>query len=316
MHSLEISILKVVTYFDVFSYPLTLDEIIFFLDQPATAKDISPVLKRLVKARQLYQFNNFYSVTNDNSLIKWRIKGNKLAASHIKKAMRVATFLSWLPYIRGIAISGSLSKNFADENSDLDFFIITASNRLWIVRILYSMLYKIVSVAGIKNWFCLNYFIDELDLEVKEHNIFTAVEVSTLMPLKGATIFKDFFKANDWVYEYQPNYHPNYQYMKDTSPIIPKRIAEWTMNFQHGNKLDNKLQSFFKKRFERMTTENKVSEKGLTIGAYKAEKHACKPLPQYFQPKILLKFHERFKYIEDKYRSQLTNKEKVLAPNV
>ena len=171
-------------------------------------------------------------------------------------------------------------------------------------------------MAGIKNWFCLNYFIDELNLEVKEHNVFTAVEVSTLMPLKGATIFKDFFNANDWVYKYQPNYQPDYQYLKDISPIIPKRIAEWAMNFEHGNKLDNKLQSFFKKRFERMTMENKVSEKGLTIGAYKAEKHACKPLPQYFQPKILAKFHERFKYIEDKYSSQSTNKEKVLASNV
>jgi predicted nucleotidyltransferase len=52
-----------------------------------------------------------------------------LAVKHIKKAKAVAKFLSWFPYIRGIAISGSLSKNFADENSDLDFFIITAANR-------------------------------------------------------------------------------------------------------------------------------------------------------------------------------------------
>ena len=63
-----------------------------------------------------------------------------------------------------------------------------------------------------------------------------------------------------------------------------------------------------------MTIENKQSEKGLTIGAYKAEKHSCKPLPQYFQPKILTKFHERFKNVEEKYY-QLINKEKALVQN-
>jgi len=74
--------------------------------------------------------------------------------------------------------------------------------------------------------------------------------------------------------------------------------------------------SIFKKRFEKMITENNVSDKGLTIGAYEAGKHACKPLPQYFQPAILEKFREHFKSAENKYRSHVTSREKVLASNV
>ena len=312
---MEISILKVLTYFDVFSYPLTAEEIIFFLDRSTTKKEAIVALNDLAKARQLYHFNNFYSVTNDPALITRRLNGNKLAVGHIKRAISVAKFLYWLPYIKGIAISGSLSKNFADENSDLDFFIITAANRLWIVRIIYSILYKIVSLAGIKNWFCLNYFVDERGMEIKERNMFTAIELSTLMPLKGKTIFHNFFHSNSWVCEYLPNYSPNYTYLKDASPVLPKRIAEWTMNFKYGSRVNNNLLSFFKKRFEKQTAENKKSEKGLTIGAYKAEKHACKPLPQYFQPSILLKFEERFKPIKEKYLKQLVSREKILASN-
>ena len=314
MQSLDISILKTVTYFDIFSYPLKQDEIIFFLDKPATNGSISSSLERLVRAKLLWKFDNFYSIRNEAELINRRKDGNALAVLQIKKARKVARFLSWIPYIRGIAISGSLSKNFADENSDLDFFIITKANRLWLVRIIYSFIYKIASTLRIKEWFCLNYFIDELDLEVKEHNIFTAVEISTLMPLRGAKIFDNFFKANKWVHLFQPNFKPDYNYLQDASPIIPKRTIEWMMNAEYGNKLDNKLQTFFKKRFERMTIENKQSEKGLTIGAYKAEKHSCKPLPQYFQPKILTKFYERFKNVEEKYY-QLINKEKALVQN-
>ncbi|MBV9962239.1 MAG: nucleotidyltransferase domain-containing protein [Parafilimonas sp.] len=314
MQSLDISILKTLTYFDIFSYPLNQDEIIFFLDKPATNGSISSSFDRLVKAKLLCKFDNFYSIRNAAELIKRRNDGNALAVIQIKKARKVSRFLSWIPYVKGIAISGSLSKNFADENSDLDFFIITKANRLWIVRIIYSFIYKIASTLRIKEWFCLNYFIDESELEIKEHNLFTAVELSTLMPLKGEKIFDDFFNANSWVNQFQPNFKPCYEYMNDASPTILKRTIEWTMNNKCGDKLDARLHLFFKKRFERMTMENKQSEKGLTIGAYKADKHACKPLPQYFQPKILMKFQERFKIVEAKYY-QVINKEKALVQN-
>src|SRR6478735_4033984 len=112
MHSLEISILKTVSYFDVFAYPLTSNEIIYFLDQPATEREIYPALEYLVNTKHLWQFDNFYSIRNEIAMATRRVHGNMLAAKHIKSAIAVAKFLSLLPYIRGIAISGSLSKNF------------------------------------------------------------------------------------------------------------------------------------------------------------------------------------------------------------
>jgi len=305
----------VAAYFDIFSYPVTREEIIFFLDQPEAEHDIVAALRSVVKSGMLYQFSDFYSIRNDAALIERRLNGNRLAAAHMKKAQSVARLLFWLPYVRGVAISGSLSKNFADKNSDLDFFIITAANRLWIVRIFYSIVYKFASLAGVRHWFCLNYFVDELGLEIKERNTFTAVELSTLMPVKGADVFRSFFRVNNWVEKYLPNYMPNYSHLKETSPGIFKRLTEWTMNFKYGNKLDNKLQALFEKRFERQTIENRQSEKGLTIGAYEAEKHICKPLPEYFQPMILKKFEERFKAVEQKWHAQLTGQEKILVPN-
>jgi hypothetical protein len=311
MHSLEISILKTVSYFDVFSYPLTSNEIIFFLDQAAVEKDINIAIDCLVEMEHLFQLDNFYSIRNEPKIANKRKHGNMLAVKLIKKARAVAKFLSWFPYMRGIAISGSLSKNFADEKSDLDFFIITAPNRLWIVRILYSFLFKLATAARVKNWFCLNYFIDEEKLEIKEQNIFTAVEIATLMPLKGGVVFQNFFQANKWVYQYLPNHKPDYSSLRDTSPILPKKIAEWIMNSKAGDKLDNKLHFFFKRRFRKILSKNKLSEKGLMIGSFAAEKHACKPLPQYFQPAILEKFHERFINAKEKYKSELIKEKKI-----
>ena len=45
-----------------------------------------------------------------------------------------ASIIAAFPFVRAVGISGSLSKQYADENSDIDYFIITAANRLWIAK--------------------------------------------------------------------------------------------------------------------------------------------------------------------------------------
>jgi hypothetical protein len=305
MNSLEVSILKTVAYFDIFSYPLTISDIVLFLDCPASEEEVSITVQHLIETKNLWKFDNFYSARNEESFATNRIKGNKLAKQHIKKSMSLARFLFLCPYIKGIAISGSLSKNYADENSDFDFFIITSANRLWIVRAFYTALFKIASFARIKHWFCLNYFIDESSLEINEHNIFTAIELLTLKPLKGKAVFDDFFKMNTWANEYLPNCKVDHNYLKDSSPNVMRRIIEWAMNFEIGNKIDNKLLSLFKKRFQKVLSKNMVTDKGLVIGSVEASKHSCKPLAQYFQPRILSKFQKNFQQILNRYQNSL-----------
>ena len=50
----------------------------------------------------------------------------------------------------------------------------------------------------------------------------------------------------------------------------------------------------------------------MIIGAYEANKHACKPMAEYFQPKILALFQERFTEVKEKYRREILNKAMVL----
>ena len=53
--------------------------------------------------------------------------------------------------------------------------------------------------------FCMNYFIDEQGLEIVEKNIYTAIEVATLIPLEGDVAFAKFYQANTWLRQYLPN---------------------------------------------------------------------------------------------------------------
>jgi predicted nucleotidyltransferase len=117
----------------------------------------------------------------------------------------LAQLLIKFPYVRGIGISGSLSKNFADENSDIDLFIITKKNRLWIARTLMHLFKKLTFLVNKQHYYCMNYYIDEQQLEIVEKNIYTAIEVVTLIPLQGDGAFASFYSANAWTKDYLPN---------------------------------------------------------------------------------------------------------------
>ncbi|HYE56342.1 MAG TPA: hypothetical protein VD996_15945, partial [Chitinophagaceae bacterium] len=142
------SILKVLVYFDIFSYPLTVKEIRLFLDSSATDDNIRHELETLVSNRKVYRFDNFYSLQNKPFLVYRRKEGNDRAAPMLAKAHKISAFLYRFPFVRGIGISGSLSKNFADKNADIDFFVITSANRLWIARSFMHLFKKLTFLTG------------------------------------------------------------------------------------------------------------------------------------------------------------------------
>ena len=139
---LDEQILRTLLYFDIFNYPLKSEEVFKFLGIPALDKSIIPSrLNSLRDQKIIFQFGEFFSLKNDNSLIDRRLKGNKEADKYLILAQKKANFISKFPFVRAVLASGSLSKGYMDEGSDLDFFIITAPNRLWIARTL-LVLYK------------------------------------------------------------------------------------------------------------------------------------------------------------------------------
>src|SRR6202022_4223033 len=90
--------------------------------------------------------------------------------------------------------------------SDIDFFIITKANRLWIARTLMHLFKKLTFLTGHQGWYCMNYYVDEEALQIEEKNIFTATELITLLPVCGNGTMEEFFRANNWASSYFPNY--------------------------------------------------------------------------------------------------------------
>jgi len=290
------NILATLAYFDIFKYPLTAGEIYLFLKNKYEQHDFDYALKSLVAGRTVYQFNNFYTLKNDYALIARRYNGNKKAAELIKVAAKVGDMLIRFPYVRGIAISGSLSKNYADENSDIDLFIITAKNRLWIARTLMHTLKKLTFLVNKQDYFCMNYYIDEAQLEIKEKTIYTAIEVVTLIPLQGDTVIEQFYAANSWTRNYLPNKIMRISSAKPLKPSLFKVLFEKLLNNRFGNAIDDMLMRITANRWAKKTEQKKVNSKG-SVMAMDAGKHYAKPDPGNFQARLLAQYESKISQI-------------------
>ena len=279
-------ILTTLGYFDAFNYPLKKREIYLFLPRACDNSEFENALQKLVNESLLYRLGEFYSLQNNYSISQRRITGNEKAKRLLLIANKVAAFLSKFPFVKGVAISGSLSKNFADENSDIDLFIITKSNRLWISRTILHLFKKLTFLVDRQHYFCMNYFIDEEKLGIAEKNVYTATEIATLMPLYGSQGFQAFFSANSWMKEFLPNNYMRISSAKDIPMSFGKRFAEAILEIIAGNRIDNLLMKITESRWQQKRNKMQLNNSG-TLMSMDASKHFAKPDPREFQAKLV-----------------------------
>lgn len=292
--------MKVLAYFSLFNYPLTKEEIQFFLDNKISAAELLISLTKLRNNKLIFQLGNFYSLSDNHDLYERRIKGNAHAASLLISAYKISRFLFMFPFVHAVCISGSLSKNFADENADIDFFIITKAGKLWISRTLMHLYKKITFLTGRQHWHCMNYYIDEEALLIDEKNEFTATEIITLLPACGNSTITDFFNVNEWVNFYYPNYSfKNFNSTIEAKDHKVKKIIEALFNNRFGDWLDNYFMKLTEHRWIEKENNMKLNKSGQRIGL-RIGKHFCKPNPEFLQKKILSRYQSKLEELEKK----------------
>ncbi|MBL4703726.1 MAG: nucleotidyltransferase domain-containing protein [Flavobacteriales bacterium] len=85
--------------------------------------------------------DKFYCLSDSKADLDDRLKGNNRARKLVKKATKKANFIGRFPFVKSVCISGSMSKGYMDREADIDFFIITKPQRLWLARTM-LILYK------------------------------------------------------------------------------------------------------------------------------------------------------------------------------
>lgn len=218
-------IILLLKYFRIFKHPLKLDEIYKF--SSASMEQLELQLNELEAHGIIKVVDGYYLYEGDESFIQKRLTGESKARILMPKAKKAGRFISHFPFVKFVGISGSLSKNYADEKTDFDFFIVTANNTLWICRTLLHLFKKLSFLVGKQHSFCMNYFIDEHHMKIEEQNIFTRIELSTLIPLNNETIYKSLLfqnkanlpNINHIIPEYETSGHHQ---KKETLPLKEK----------------------------------------------------------------------------------------------
>lgn len=292
MNNICQNILKTLAYFDIFNYPLKDEEIVQFLPGEKNYLLIRESLKILLQQKLIFNIGEFYSLKNRQGLADRRIQGNKRARQQLTIAARIAKLLGHFPFVQTVCVSGSLSKNFADQNSDIDFFIITEANRLWIARTFMHLFKKLTYLIGKQHWFCMNYFIDEKEMEIVEKNIFTAMEIITLKPMQGTDCYKRFMNANSWTKNYFPEQNMSFPIDKPLKKIFFKRSVEKIFSAKFGDAVERWLMNITDKRWKKKTLQNKLNNHGDRVSMM-VSPHFSKPDPGIFQLKIIKEYESR-----------------------
>jgi len=294
---LRSSILKTLAYFDIFHYPLAAEDVCRYLDREASEEDVSQEMEAMVDEGRLFRTGPFYSLQNDPSLATRRLRGEAHADELLVIANRGARLLYQFPFVRGVCISGSLSKRCADDKADIDYFIVTKSNRIWIARTLLHLFKKLTYLRGRQHRYCMNYFVDEEALEIKEKNIFTAIELLTLMPICGNGGLTRFFQANEWTSQYLPHYNDRLRVaLVDHASSWPKRMIEKLFDHRWGDRLEAWLRGLTDRRWKQKAERGDVNGKGDPM-ALQCGEHYSRPNPEFFQQRILGRFQKRVREV-------------------
>src|SRR5690606_18337059 len=200
-----------------------------------------------------------------------------------------------------VGVSGSLSKGYYDQNSDIDFFVITRHGKLWITRTL-LMLYKKIFLLNSRKYFCINYFMSSASLEVEEKNRFTATEIKTLIPFQGKEKLCEFYQKNQWVSGLFGPFEPNMEAVPNIHKPLFSKAIETILSSRFGNFID----SLFKKITLRfwLVKFRKMNRDDFKI-ALKSTKNISKHHPMNFQKKVILSLNEKYEELHRKHNIEL-----------
>ncbi len=289
----ERGILRALLYFDLFQYPLIESEIRAF-STVHLSTDWTASLLRLCDRGWIVKQGEYYSLKSNSIRIARRVAGNERARQSMITAKRMSEWVSRIPFVRAILLSGSISKGYMDSDSDIDYFIITAPNRLWLVRAALAVIRR-VFLFNSHRYLCTNYFIDDQHLEITEKNIFTAIEIRTLIPMFGGSVVNRFQKANQWITDYLP------QSVFEASVSGPgsfrvKNLLEHALPDSWFTRLDRwllaKSRQYWKRRYKSPLNDQEFSI------AFESTPHVSRSHPEFYQKKIIKQYQNAVLQLE------------------
>lgn len=203
--AIEQAILNTVIYADIFQYPLTEEEIYRYLVRVKTTRQAvhEGLQVCLETTGSLIRSGPYYLLAGREQIVPLRLQRAQVATGMWHRAYEYGRLMAQLPFVRMIAVTGSLAMNNVDPGGDIDYLVVTQPGRLWLARGLVVLLVRFAALRGDR--ICPNYFLSERALYLPDQNLFSAHELIQMVPLFGVQTYARMCRVNPWVDEFLPN---------------------------------------------------------------------------------------------------------------
>jgi hypothetical protein len=252
------AIARTIVFFDLFEYPLTSHELWQYLPLRAELTEVISVLDGGLK--NISSSNGMYFITTRESIVLERQKKYNYSREKMKKAEKIARVFRFFKIVEMVAVSNIIGANNLRDGSDIDLFIVSKPNRLWLARLFCVLVVKILGRRPNKktkrNRFCLSFYVSSQSLDLKELKLgsddwYFNYWLAGLVPVydpKG--IYSRLMIVNSWLKDYLPNWQP----LQNRPGTLVKKIWQ-----ERG--LSIGLGNIFEKMAKRM--ELRIMPKGL-----------------------------------------------------
>lgn len=243
--NLEHAILEALAYSDIFEYPLRLKELHRYLPAAADMEQLSGALNDL--GEKVGKQDDFYFLAGRAEIVNIRRQREARSRALMPRAMQYGRVLGSLPFIRMVALTGSLAVLNVSKAADFDYMLVTVPGRVWTARAFALAFGRITRLFG--HTLCPNLIVSETALEWPLHDLYSARELCQMVLIKGDNLYSRMLRVNPWVKLFLPNFTHGMSRASKATDIKTK--------FQ--NILESMFGGKFGDRFEKWEMNRKIA---------------------------------------------------------
>ncbi len=179
------AIINIIAFFDLFDSPLTVYEIWENLSKQLELENIYDVLRKEIRGSEIndassqnerptiiQQKNGFYFLAGREKIIAVRQQRYNYFYRKIKIARAFSYLFKLCPFVQLVALANVIGTYNLRDGSDIDFFIITTSGRIWLSRLYCTGLAKILNrrpnIRTKRDKICLSFYLSQEHLNLQD----------------------------------------------------------------------------------------------------------------------------------------------------
>ncbi len=192
-------ILTTIEMAHAFGSAFTRDQVYRFLKIPVSKKSYNDCINELIDEGIIAEKNSrlMKSEIDEQCHEKQQFSRALLKRYHFE-----LKFLSRLPWVRFIGLTGANAFESCKKDDDIDLFMVTNVDKLWIT---YLMIVLFGKITGKRERLCLNYLVDENNLTLLPKNYYAAVQLVQMKPLFNQNYKERLIYKNSWLFDCLPN---------------------------------------------------------------------------------------------------------------